>query len=119
MHWRRPATCSTRGAAQSEQTARPAPAGTHPLPLRRYHRPAIRRSATVTRSPSVASSNRNSPARSVPRAASVYSEPGGCETRELQVTAYVIGHITVKDAERWAEYRSRVPATLEPWRAEV
>jgi len=36
-----------------------------------------------------------------------------------KVTAYVIGHITVKDAEKWAEYRSRVPATLEPWRAEV
>ena len=35
------------------------------------------------------------------------------------MTAYVIGHITVKDAEKWAEYRSRVPATLEPWRAEV
>jgi uncharacterized protein (DUF1330 family) len=35
------------------------------------------------------------------------------------VAAYVIGHITVKDADKWAEYRSRVPATLEPWRAEV
>lgn len=33
--------------------------------------------------------------------------------------AYVIGHITVKDAARWAEYRSRVPATLVPWGAEL
>lgn len=34
-------------------------------------------------------------------------------------TAYVVGHITVKDAEKWAEYRSRVPATLTPWGAEL
>lgn len=33
--------------------------------------------------------------------------------------AYVIGHITVKDAEKWAEYRSQVPATLAPWGAEL
>ena len=33
--------------------------------------------------------------------------------------AYVIGHITVKDQERWTEYRSKVPATLEPWGAEL
>ena len=33
--------------------------------------------------------------------------------------AYVIGHITVKNAEKWSEYRSRVPATLEPWRGEL
>jgi uncharacterized protein (DUF1330 family) len=33
--------------------------------------------------------------------------------------AYVIGHLTVKDPEKWAEYRSRVPVTLEPWRAEL
>lgn len=31
----------------------------------------------------------------------------------------VIGHITVKDADKWAEYRSRVPATLAPWQAEL
>ena len=42
-----------------------------------------------------------------------------CGALTGKVTAYVIGHITVKDAEKWAEYRSRVPATLEPWRAEV
>lgn len=33
--------------------------------------------------------------------------------------AYVIGHITVKDADKWAQYRSRVPATLAPWGAEL
>src|SRR5689334_13353190 len=31
--------------------------------------------------------------------------------------AYVIGHITVKDSEKWAEYRSQVSATLAPWGA--
>ncbi|MDY0036602.1 MAG: DUF1330 domain-containing protein [Zoogloea oleivorans] len=34
-------------------------------------------------------------------------------------SAYVIGHISVKDAEKWAEYRDRVPATLAPWGAEL
>lgn len=33
--------------------------------------------------------------------------------------AYVIGHISVKDAAKWAEYRAGVPATLAPWGAEV
>lgn len=33
--------------------------------------------------------------------------------------AYVIGHITVKDPLKWAEYRARVPATLAPWEAEL
>src|SRR5690349_8209499 len=33
--------------------------------------------------------------------------------------AYVVGHLTVKDSEKWAEYRNRVPATLEPWGAEL
>jgi uncharacterized protein (DUF1330 family) len=33
--------------------------------------------------------------------------------------AYVIGHITVKDPEKWNEYRHGVPATLEPWGAEL
>lgn len=31
------------------------------------------------------------------------------------MTAYVIGNITVKDPEKWAEYRSLVPETLVPW----
>jgi len=34
-------------------------------------------------------------------------------------TAYVVGHLTVTDAEKWAEYRNLVPATLEPWGAEL
>lgn len=33
--------------------------------------------------------------------------------------AYVVGHITVKNLDKWAEYRSRVPATLAPWGAEL
>ena len=33
--------------------------------------------------------------------------------------AYVIGHITVKDSGRWADYRNRVPATLAPFGAEL
>jgi len=33
--------------------------------------------------------------------------------------AYVIGHITVKDPDKWSQYRERVPATLEPWGAEL
>jgi uncharacterized protein (DUF1330 family) len=31
------------------------------------------------------------------------------------MSACVIGHITVRDAERWAEYRKRVPETLAPY----
>ncbi|MDD5296107.1 MAG: DUF1330 domain-containing protein [Rhodocyclaceae bacterium] len=34
-------------------------------------------------------------------------------------SAYVIGHIKIKDAAKWDEYRSRVPATLAPWGAEL
>lgn len=33
--------------------------------------------------------------------------------------ALVIGHITVRDPDKWAEYRSQVPATLAPWGAEL
>ena len=33
--------------------------------------------------------------------------------------AYVVGQITVKDETLWAEYRSKVPATLAPWNAEL
>ena len=33
--------------------------------------------------------------------------------------AYVVGHITVKDPEKWAEYRRLVPATLVPWGGEL
>ena len=33
--------------------------------------------------------------------------------------AYVVGHITVKNIEKWAEYRSQVPGTLAPWGGEL
>ena len=33
--------------------------------------------------------------------------------------AYVIGHVTVKNEQRWAEYRSSVPATLLEWGGEL
>jgi uncharacterized protein (DUF1330 family) len=35
------------------------------------------------------------------------------------MSAYVIGHMTVKDIDEWAEYRRQVPSTLEPWGAKV
>jgi uncharacterized protein (DUF1330 family) len=34
-------------------------------------------------------------------------------------TAYMIGHITIKHPEKWAEYKARVPATLAPHGGEV
>ncbi len=33
--------------------------------------------------------------------------------------AYVMGHITIRDPRKWAAYRERVPATLEPFGAEL
>ena len=33
--------------------------------------------------------------------------------------AYLVGHIVVKDAEKWNQYRTQVPATLQPWGAEI
>jgi uncharacterized protein (DUF1330 family) len=35
------------------------------------------------------------------------------------MSACVIGHITVRDEEKWAQYRGQVPATLAPWGAEL
>ena len=35
------------------------------------------------------------------------------------MTAYVVGHITVKDPQKWQEYRGMVPATLAAWGGEV
>lgn len=32
---------------------------------------------------------------------------------------YVIGHITVLDTVKWADYCAQVPATLAPWGAEI
>jgi uncharacterized protein (DUF1330 family) len=34
-------------------------------------------------------------------------------------SAYVVGQITVKNPEMWAEYRSKVPETLTPWGGEL
>jgi hypothetical protein len=39
--------------------------------------------------------------------------------QERRMSACVIGHITVKDEEKWAQYRAQVPATLAPWGAEL
>ena len=33
--------------------------------------------------------------------------------------AYIVGQVTIKDAAKWAEYRSLVPDTLAPWGAEL
>mgnify|MGYP001210804508 CR=1 FL=1 len=35
------------------------------------------------------------------------------------MSACVIGHITIRDTEKWAQYRAQVPATLAPWGAEL
>ena len=35
------------------------------------------------------------------------------------MSAYVIGHMTVKDIDKWAEYRRQVPSNPEPWGAKV
>ena len=32
--------------------------------------------------------------------------------------AYVVGQVSVKDAEKWAEYQQRVPETFGPWGCE-
>jgi uncharacterized protein (DUF1330 family) len=40
-------------------------------------------------------------------------------TPPAPATAYVIGHIVIKDPEAWAAYRNQVPATLLPWRGEI
>lgn len=34
-------------------------------------------------------------------------------------SAYLVGTITVKDAQKWSEYTRQVPATLAPWNAEL
>lgn len=33
--------------------------------------------------------------------------------------AFIIGHINVKDKQKWMDYRNKLPATLEPWGAEL
>lgn len=32
--------------------------------------------------------------------------------------AYVVGQVTVKDEDKWAEYRGKVPETFGPWGCE-
>ncbi len=34
-------------------------------------------------------------------------------------SAFVIGSIRIKDADKWAQYRASVPATLTPWQGEI
>ena len=38
---------------------------------------------------------------------------------EVQRPAWVVGHITVKNVEKWAQYRANVPGTLAAWGAEL
>jgi uncharacterized protein (DUF1330 family) len=33
--------------------------------------------------------------------------------------AYIIGHISIKDPAKWAEYRDKVPATMTAWGGEL
>jgi uncharacterized protein (DUF1330 family) len=47
------------------------------------------------------------------------SDQGKADIGGEKMAAYVIGYITVKDPEKWGEYRGRVPATLAPWGGEV
>ena len=35
------------------------------------------------------------------------------------MSAYIIGNISIKDPQKWAEYRSQVPMTLVPVQAEL
>ena len=35
------------------------------------------------------------------------------------MSACVIGHITIRDVDKWGQYRAKVPATLAPWGAEL
>ena len=37
----------------------------------------------------------------------------------LPTPVFVLGQISIKDAEAWAAYRAQVPASLAPWQGEV
>jgi uncharacterized protein (DUF1330 family) len=39
------------------------------------------------------------------------------ETTPEPAPAYIVGHITIKDETKWAEYCRRVPGTIAPWGA--
>lgn len=34
-------------------------------------------------------------------------------------SAYIVGHVRVKDPQQWAQYRSQVPATFAAWKGEL
>lgn len=35
------------------------------------------------------------------------------------MSAFLIGHITIRNLDKWNEYRGKVPSTLEPWGAKL
>ena len=37
----------------------------------------------------------------------------------VNMGAFLIGHMTIKDADKWAQYRKQVPDTLGPWGAKL
>jgi uncharacterized protein (DUF1330 family) len=39
--------------------------------------------------------------------------------RLVMLNAYVIGNITIKDENKWSQYRSKVAETLRPWGGEL
>src|SRR3546814_6252185 len=41
------------------------------------------------------------------------------ENNDSSTAAFIVGHIKVKDQEKWAEYCRRVPGTVAPWGGEV
>ena len=46
-------------------------------------------------------------------------EAQATQTGGAEKSAWVIGHIKVKDNDKWGEYRSKVPETLVQWGGEV
>jgi uncharacterized protein (DUF1330 family) len=46
-------------------------------------------------------------------------EAQATQTAGAEKSAWVIGHIKVKDNGKWGQYRSRVPETLLQWGGEV
>jgi uncharacterized protein (DUF1330 family) len=46
-------------------------------------------------------------------------EARGTQTGDAEKSAWVIGHIKVKDNDKWGEYRSKVPETLVQWEGKV
>ncbi|MGA8832251.1 MAG: DUF1330 domain-containing protein [Desulfomonilaceae bacterium] len=37
----------------------------------------------------------------------------------VNMGAFLIGHMTIKDTDKWAQYRKQVPDTLGPWGAKL